>query len=273
MGVISVHHFGGLAVKHKAQIVALPADFPRGLFCFLASHPTQVFERQKIVETLWTDLSKRRAGAALSTALWRIKKVPHLKEMIDHPSRSTLKFAPKERVWVDTLAFRYRAMKGLMTKEATPAIKNLRRATQIYSAHPFSDLSSQWASLQMVELENLHLDCLASLCAWEYKSGSLPEAYRLARQVLQLEPYREDIKEIEIKTLRRQGNLVMAKNSFDAYCVMMRKELGCSPSFTLDAQSQKLEPIPSKHLTSDDAILRARTLLKECDEILSDVGN
>lgn len=233
MTQIVIRHFGGLRVTVGGQDVALPSDFPHGLFAYLTHHANQMIARGQVSAVFWPDLSEKRARRALSTALWRIGHVAPIAPFLVR-SASSVGFIAS-RIWVDTVAFErhLRHAKRLATAMPASALMRVVRMIRTSSQPAFANLSDEWGLQQRFMFENFHCDTLylgAQISATINDTITLTEC---ARQLIAREPYREDIRELQMQHAAQNGHLLTAQRHFDTYQDMIATEYGNMPEKTL----------------------------------------
>lgn len=268
MGTLVICHFGGLHIQENGRAVPLPPEFPRSLFAFLSHAPGMIFCRSLLCETLWPDLSGDRARRALSTALWRLRKCPVLATSIQQPDRSRICFAPARRVWIDTCAFQHQIARA--KKQPAQARRLLAQALGLYRAAAFADVAEEWAIGGRIRLENLYCDALFLAADLALAEGHPREAEVFATQLIGYEPFREDVRQIQIKAALRSGNHAQAEHYYRSFAKMLADELDTLPGFTIsDLQGRPCavtKPVDS-HIKQ--TIQTVQTSLRKLDQELS----
>ncbi|WP_165352882.1 BTAD domain-containing putative transcriptional regulator [Loktanella sp. IMCC34160] len=220
----------------------------------------------------------------MSTALWRLRKCNAVAGSIHRLGRDRLVFAPTQRTWVDALAFQHivnRAGRG-----GAQAGHLLIRAIAIYEGAAFSDLSDDWALTERARLENTYCDALAMLAQISFESGDFRAAESLATRLTKLEPFREDIREIQMKAAMMQGNVAQAERFYREFKAILMDDLMEPPRCNIEDLTKEVRAseygatvFDRRSLEagySDDvarSIRRVRRSLKQFDRRLETLSN
>ena len=262
MTQILIRHFGGLRVTIDGQIIALPSDFPHGLFAYLTHHANQMIARGQVAAVFWPELSERRARRALSTALWRIGQVAPLAPFLVRSA--TAVGLMSSRIWVDTVAFERHLDHAKRLASAMPmaALRRILRMIRNSGQPAFANQSDEWGLQQRFIFENLHCDTLFLGAQVAALVNDTPTLTQCARQLIAREPYREDIRELQIQHATQNGHLVTARRHYDGYQDMVAAEYGAAPDKTLaqiSVETQRGHVLPAvEHLRAALGLLEDR---------------
>lgn len=233
MPTLIIRHFGGLRLSCPGADGSLPPQFPRSLFSYLSSHPGKVFCRSFLTDLLWPDLPAPRARRALSTALWRLRANDPVARHLCHPSRDTVCLQVPRQTWIDTIAFEHKLKQATGCAETTPdrALRLVTSAADIYANTAFSDISAEWALLERTRLENTFCDVLFLASQLNFDARNFRTSEQFATRLIGYEPFREDIRKIQIHAVCRSGNMVRAQQMYGEFTTFLADELGEHPSF------------------------------------------
>lgn len=270
-----IRHFGGLRFSSHDSHFSLPPEFPRSLFSFLSCHPGRVFCRDFLSGCLWPRLPTGRARRALSTALWRLRRSAPAARCLTAPSRDTVAFGMACRLWIDTIAFEHRVTRATALVGPAPrrALHLATRAIALYDAAAFCDLPDDWALDERTRLENLYCDALDMAARLNLDHGRFRLAGQLATQLARIEPFREDVRRLQVTASLRAGNRAEARHLFETFATFLGNELNVAPEFTLDEIAQgPQDPAPNRiattpHLAS--SIPALRRALRQIDSHLA----
>lgn len=246
MTTLIIRHFGGLKLSRPGEEFVLPSQFPRSLFIYLSCHPGKVFCRNYLADVLWPDLPSQRSRRALSTALWRLRSMDVVAGYLATPSRDTISFQVPRQTWIDTIAFEHK-LKLATACAKLDQQKSLHLALcalELYDSSAFADISDEWAIYERARLENAYCDAL-------YLAGSLGfslKEFRLAEQLAQrlvgFEPFREDVREIQIRAAYMSGNKRKAQQIYNEFSTFLQDEMGAQPESTFEEICRTNRPQP-----------------------------
>ena len=86
-----------------------------------------------------------------------------------------------------------------------------------------------WALRERERLRMLYLDCLGTLLRRHSETGALEPALRCGRQILALDPLREDIHREVIRLHVRNGHRALALQQYESCRAALEEELGVEP--------------------------------------------
>ncbi|MBJ3763676.1 hypothetical protein ILP92_13040 [Maribius pontilimi] len=230
---LTIRHFGGLSLASRKTPVQLPGDFPAPLLGFLTLHLGKPVARSMIAGTLWPDLSEHRARRALSTALWRLTSVEALAPHILR-SRKSVRLGRGASVWSDLSAMTRHLARSLGCASRAPrqAAARLERAIALAEGGPaFAELPGDWAAEARFTLENAQCDALFLGARIASELGCGERLNRYAARLLRLEPYREDIRRLQIEHALADGHRLFARHLYEQYVAIMEREFGERPGF------------------------------------------
>ncbi|MGR3541783.1 MAG: AfsR/SARP family transcriptional regulator [Hasllibacter sp.] len=231
MGVIRIELFGGLRVFCGGREVALPGDFPRAPFAYLARNRGLVFGRAELCARLWPDLPEERGRAAMATALWRIRKVPGLAGLIEQPSRGTVTRPARRGSWVDVDAFERKARRMRASRDAALARRLARQAAGLWRGAPFLDVTGEWIGAELAMLEMVRAEVLEAWMEGAEAIGATGEALHAAGLLAEAEPFEEPARALRCRLLASSGRAARAAAEHRAFAAFLMDELGVAPGF------------------------------------------
>ncbi|TFV63215.1 UNVERIFIED_ORG: transcriptional regulator [Bacillus sp. AZ43] len=221
-----VRLLGGLALLRDGRRTPLPAGSHR-LLAHLALHP-EGGDRRAVAHALWPDAGESRAAGNLRTAWWRLQQVgcPLAQE-----DDGTLALRPEVVVDLTRLDG---WMTRVLTGSATPADLAVDPA-----AIAEADLLPGWQEAWVVRArERLHLrrvHALERLGVLLRRAGHPTAAVEAARLAVVAEPLRESGQRALIEAHQAAGNWAVARQQFDVFRRILRREVGAEPSPALAA--------------------------------------
>jgi DNA-binding SARP family transcriptional activator len=157
----------------------------------------------------------------LSTALWRLRQVlepegiPRGTYLIARPG--AVGFNCDSDYWLDVAAFEEGVGRGS------------EDAVTCYTADLLEGFYDDWALRERERLRMLYLDCLGRLLRRHSETGALDRALDCGRQILTLDPLREDIHREVIRLHVRNGQRALALQQYESCRIALEKELGVEP--------------------------------------------
>ncbi len=210
----------------------LPGRLGRLLFVYLVLNRTRDVTPDELVEALWADGAPDHARATLRTLVSKLRRAVgsdlsaqghgyrlrfdgdvriDVEQAVDaiHRAESAVASGDWTRAWGPSLVALFTARRGLLPGEEAAWI-NERRA-------------------RLRELELRALECYAS-AALGIGGVELAAAERTSRTLIEREPFRESGYRLLMRALADRGNVADALRVYEQLKVLLREELGVSPS-------------------------------------------
>jgi DNA-binding SARP family transcriptional activator len=225
---------GPFAVELGGQRVddQLPGRQGRVLFGYLVLHRMQQVSRDAVVDALWDGAPPPTAPGALNVLVSKVRSAAGPDVL---RGRGTLSVALPEPAYVDVEV----ATSALHTAESAVARGDWRRAWSLSLTGQFvarrpllPEADGSWAEAWRRRLADMHarsLECYGTACLG-LGGPELPGAERAARELLELAPLRETGHLLLMRTLAARGNVAEALAAYERLRVLLRDELGASPS-------------------------------------------
>ena len=217
----------GRRIDHR-----LPGRQGRLLFSALVLSRFQPISRDGLADAIWGDSPPGNVSAALN-ALISKTRVAVGSDVLR--GRTMLSLALPEPVRVDVEV----AQSGLHEAESAVALSDWRRAwpsslTALFVARRtfLPEAASEWAEVWRRRLADVRiraLECYARTCL-ELGGTELFGAERAGRELVEVAPFRESGHLLLIRTLAARGSLAEALAAYERLRVLLRDELGVSPS-------------------------------------------
>ena len=234
---LRIQLFGTVQVSHDGR----PQDarlirVVQSLLAWLLLHRRKTHARETLAGLFWGEQDEARARSCLSTALWRLRQVL---EPIGI-ARGTYLIAQSDAVgfncasdyWLDVAAFEEGVARHLPA--STPRDRALdwsgaEDAVACYTGDLLDGFYDDWALRERERLRMLYLDCLGTLLRRHSETGALEPALRCGRQILVLDPLREDIHREVIRLHVRNGHRALALKQYESCRAALEEELGVDP--------------------------------------------
>lgn len=208
------------------------------LLYLLAQAPRRV-PRDELIGALWPDLPPDSAALALNTTVSDLRRIlePYLgKGQLSRyllRDEETLAFNPAAETWYDAAAFEQAARSGDQAA---------RQALELYRGdflpeEPYVD----WVLRERERLRGLYLNTLTAWLEEQVQAGAWREGVDLARRILELEPWLEEVWRALMTCLARLGRRGEALQAYQACARALRDELDTEPSPETQALYEELK--------------------------------
>ena len=244
MGDTRVQVCGRLAVTWDGHRVEpqLPARQGRLLFVHLVVHRSHPVPRDRLVEALWGESPPAAAGATLRALLSRLRRVLGA-DAITTGERPALVLPPDAFVDLEAATEGvHRAESAIATGDVARGWAPARVALHTAERGFLPECEQPWAAEVRDELERLRVRALECVGAIGLAMGGteLMAAERAGRRLVALAPFRETGHRLLMEALVARGNCAEALLAYERLRVLLREELGATPSADLQALHGRL---------------------------------
>jgi len=210
----------------------LPGRQGRLLFAYLVLNRHRLATRDDLVEALWPGRHPSAIETGLNALISKLRKLLG-PGVID--GRSSLRLKLKVDAGVDVEA----ARRAVHQAESQVALGEWKRAwgpslVALFVAERefLPGAEAPWIDEERHLLADIRLRALEAHAAAALGTGGteLPGAIRTGRQLVRLVPLRESGYQVLMQALAREGNIAEALSVYAALRVLLRDELGVSPS-------------------------------------------
>jgi SARP family transcriptional regulator, regulator of embCAB operon len=221
---------------------ALPGRLGRILFAYLVLNRGRPVPRDKLLMAGWGEDAPAEAGNALSVVLSKLRHglgAEHLQ------GRAEIELLLPPTTFVDVEA----AQEGAHRAESAIAAGQWAQAwgpagiAYHVATRPFlTGLEAPWMEEWRRRLEDVRLRGLECFAAAGLGLGgpALAQAEERARALTELAPYRETGHRLLMEALARRGNIAEALRAYERLRVLLREELGITPSPTVQGVHRRL---------------------------------
>jgi DNA-binding SARP family transcriptional activator len=212
-----------LELRCGGDPVCLP-DASQRLLAFLALRD-RYQHRNTVAGTLWIDTTEDRAAANLRTALWRLRKLgSHLVDC----DGSFLRIGGGIRIDLAGLVASARTLLERPDSREEPGTTTAALGKEL-----LPEWDDDWVVLERERLRQIRLHGLEALCRRLAALGRHALAIEAAQTAVSMEPLRETAQRALIVAHLGEGNFSEAVRQYEAYCVLLRDNLGVGPSQAL----------------------------------------
>jgi DNA-binding SARP family transcriptional activator len=235
---------GQLSVEVEGQQVvqALRGRQVRMLLAYLLLNRSRAVGREELTGALWPDQAPISQDAALRTLLSRLRSAVGSDSL---PGRDELMLSLPEPVWIDFEAAGAelaRALAALEHDDARSAWGLAQVPLNISVRGLLPGAQANWLEPHRRELEDVRLEALEVIgrAGLRLGGGQLGSVERAARALIEAEPYRESGYTLLMQSQAMRGNVAEAVRVFDQLRILLREELGTTPSTEAIAAHEQL---------------------------------
>lgn len=234
-GRVSIRLLGRFSVQGPSGPLHLESAKTGALLAYLALAPGKR-ARAKLQRMFWPDVTDERAARNLRHAIWDLRRTfDACGARVVTADRSDLAFAASESVVVDALELL--AARDALRRGADPvgdggAIPTppwrgeLLDGTFIQDAPAFEE----WLAIERERLRAAAVEVLRALVAGHRQRGELDAALEKARELVALDPWREDAHRVVMDVLALAGDVPAALAQFEQCRRILAAELQTAPS-------------------------------------------
>lgn len=224
--VVVVRLLGGLSLSCGSRSVVVPPG-SRRLLAYLALHPSGV-DRRHAATVLWPTVGDARAAGNLRSALWRLQQVGC---PVVRAEQARLLLEDDVVVDVtDVEAWAGRIIAGA----ATPA-DLVVDPVPLAEAELLPSWYDDWVLAVRDRLRLRLLHAIEVLSRLLREAGRPLEAVEAGQVAVLAEPLRESGQRALIEAHQAAGDWISARRQFDAFRLLLRREMGVEPSDELAA--------------------------------------
>jgi DNA-binding SARP family transcriptional activator len=274
MGTLEVTLFGKLRLKRNGQTLGkLPSRRVRDLLAFLLINRKSMHNRAYLAGLFWPDLDEKRARHCLNTALWRLQKVLSEGEsgksdylLVDS---QTIAFNQRSDVRADLFEFdrccRWAEQTNLESEDQQVML--YRRSVELHRDRLLTDCYEDWCLIERERTSNLYLRSLTKLLTRHFEREEFDEAAQYARDILAIDPLREEVHRDLIDILIADGRPAEALRQYRDCEAILDRDLGVQP---MNETQQRLRYLLARSSAEDHRSSGPRS--REWTESLPEIG-
>ncbi|MBK9051434.1 MAG: hypothetical protein IPL78_11120 [Chloroflexi bacterium] len=214
-------NLGGVSLRER-DVIPLKMQ---ALLCYLVMNPGE-HDREMLATLLWGESTTQQSRTSLRTDLART--AGRLDSCL-HIKRSSLAFNQTTRYWLDVEEFSHYLAKS-------PTAEQLRRAVSLYQGEfldgvfvPNAPDFEDWLVGQRERLREMALQALAQLVNYSLAQKGYPEGITYAKQLLRLDPWREEAHRDLMRLLALSDQRSAALEQFEKCRGILATEFGVEP--------------------------------------------
>ena len=197
--------------------------------------------RDELVHALWPASAPRDPAATLSTLLSGLRRALGA-ELLQGRSELRLELPPDAELDVEQAAAALEAARAALRKDPELASSCAQAARDIYECPLVPLFDAPWLEERRREQEEERLEALELLAEASLSVGGdgPVRAQLAARQLVELSPFRESGHALLMRAYAARGNDAEALQAFERVRVLLREELGSTPSPELRALHEQM---------------------------------
>ena len=233
-----------MGVDHGGRSLgaALPGRQGRLLFAYLLLNRDRDCGRIELIDLLWPERPPAAADSALSALLSKLRRALGEGVLV---GRSELRLVPTGPLEVDVEAAAVAAGRAEAAVDAhdwAAASSHAREALAVDLQTFLPDCDGPWVNELRRELDSLRLRALETLAEAGLRQGGreLGTAEQAARAALAAAPFRESAHLLLMEVHEAAGNPAEALRAFEELRILLRDELGTTPSAAVLAAHDRI---------------------------------
>jgi len=240
---VTVQLRGELRLEVKGSRVEgrLPGRLGRALLAYLVLNRHRSVTRDELMGALWPESVPRDPAATLSTLLSGLRRALGA-ELLKGRSELRLELPPDAIVDVEVAAAALDAARAALSGDPEAAAGHAQVALDIYESDLVPLFDAPWLEECRRAQEDHRLEALELLAEASLALGGEGpvRAQLAARQLVDLAPFRESGHALLMRAHAARGNQAEALQTFERLRVLLRDELGSSPSPELRALHERV---------------------------------
>ena len=282
MSSVRISLIGTVRVAHPE----LPGENSMGrgvkaLLGYLTLFRHRFHAREVLAGLFWGESNEKQARSCLSTTLWRLRKVLepdhiHTGTYLVTTPGGEVGFNRKSDHWLDVAVFENRIKPILANPyESLDAkeVRQLEEALNLYKGELLEEFYDDWALRERERLRSLYVSGQIHLLYYYSHHSAYEQGLICARNILHLDPLREEIHREMMRLYCRCGQRALALKQYEQCLKKLNSELGVAPmEETRILYDQIFQRTGSSQLKSGsrEAILTAQQALSQIQKTLSD---
>ncbi len=238
MTCLSIYAFGQpRAVLADETVLRFPTEKSLELLLLAAIAPSRTLGRSAAASALRSDHSETGARKALSTDLWRLRKVFDDAGLpssdVLSTSGRTIALNPDLQVFFDAQFVEdiWDEVAEAKPETITPKLAvTMRRAVEFYTGDFAETLDQEWCFLYREKLRSKHLGLINLLLGYEAARDNWTAAVVWADRLLEQDPLLEHAHRTLMQCHFLMGNRAVAIRQYAACRDILERELGVAPS-------------------------------------------
>jgi DNA-binding SARP family transcriptional activator len=245
MTAIDIRLFGSVRVAMGGPAREIDiAPSVQILLAYLLLNRTVAHSRERLLDALWPDVEPGLARSRLSTTIWRLRRqlgTSSGEALVLSNAGGDLHLNSAANLSLDVAEFEEAAVRFLQAP-AEASTAPIDSALALCSQELMEGHYCDWVETERCRLLDLKERCLSRLVERHAQAGRDEEAIARARDLLALDPLREDAHRAVMAAQIRLGRPHLARQQYDRCRDIVAAELGVEPV----TETRELCPSPPR---------------------------
>ena len=238
MSSLQVFLFGNMQiVNNNCSPVSLPPA-TQALAAYLILNRNRCYQREILADQFWEAYSGSKARNCLSSTLWRLRRLlepegtPRGTYLLTTPTGAgEIGFNQSSHYWLDVEVFEQAARPLIAhpTDLTLEGAQELEQTLALYRGDLLDGMYQEWVLRERERLRQIYLDSLNCLMSFYLQEQEYERSLAFGKQILALEPLREDVHRTVIEAHWFAGNRSSAIQQYEECCKLLANELGIDP--------------------------------------------
>lgn len=238
MGILQVRLFGRVQISHDGWNSEVNISrVIQGLLAYILLERHRTHHRDWLASLFWGEENQEKARGCLNTTLWRLRCVvepdgiPHGTYLISNHF-GEVGFNQESPYWLDTADFEEQINKILAIpyqSVESEETEKLRKIVQLHRGDLLEGFYDEWALRERERFRSLYLNGLVYLMKYAKWHGLYEKGLIYGRQVLELDPLREEIHREMMRLYVENQQRTLAVRQYKVCCEILKAELDIQP--------------------------------------------
>ncbi|MCA1623508.1 MAG: tetratricopeptide repeat protein [Acidobacteria bacterium] len=209
----------------------------RDIFCCIATSPHRRIEKDILIDTFWGDEELSAIEKNFHPTISHIRKALNSKQSFKQNflifRDGAYQVNPELSYSIDTEDFEnhiVEAEKAKREKDTKSFRENLEAAHELYRGEFMAGVYDDWAEKRRNYFTEQYWRILSGLAKLSFAEKGWSNALKFANEILQADPFREDVHRLVMRILAAQGKPVKVKEHYENLQELLKKELGVAPA-------------------------------------------
>ncbi|MGI8638597.1 MAG: tetratricopeptide repeat protein [Pyrinomonadaceae bacterium] len=209
----------------------------RDIFCFIATGKNRRVEKDILIDIFWGEDELTTIEKNFHPTISHIRKALNSRQSFKQNflvfRDGTYQLNPELSYSIDTEKFETfiaKAEKAKREKDAKVFRENLEAAHTLYRGEFMAGVYESWAEERRHYYSEQFSRILTALAKLAFSEKSWSNVLKFTNEILQTDPFREDVHRLVMKVFAAQGKPAAVKEQFENLQELLKKELGVTPA-------------------------------------------
>jgi len=207
------------------------------MFCYIATHKNRRVQKEVLIDAFWRDEDIDVVEKNFHPTISHIRKALNSRQPLKQNfilfRDGAYQLNPEFSYRIDTEEFGERIADAQTAKregDDTRLRESLESAYALYRGEYMEGLYEDWAEEQRPVYGEQFLRILNALAKLSVAEKRWNEALRFANEILEIDPYREDLHRLILKVLAGQSKPAAVRKHYENMQQILKDELGVQPA-------------------------------------------